>query len=424
MANRMKQTRWRKLDNAAKIFPPTATNRDTKVFRCSCELYEDIDEETLQCSVNQTIEKFPLYKSVMKKGLFWYYLEETLINPVVKQEYKMVCAPLYNSIKKNLLFEVTYYNKRINLEVYHALSDGAGAIQFFQTLIYYYLTNIHGDELKSKNILMNYDASEFQKMDDSFFKYYKKTKVPSKQKKEKAFHLKEEKLEVGTLSVIEGKASVKHLLSLAHQYNVTITTFLTANLIEAFAKKMPKREYNKPIVVSVPVNLRTFFESNSARNFFCVTSISYNVEEWGLEFNTIIKKVEEQIKSEITVEKLNQRMIRLGALENKIATKIIPLVLKNPIMKIAYKVTEKYVTTSLSNVGKIKMPDEFKPYINMFDVFTSANKTQIVMCSYNDNCVISFTSPYINTDVQRSFFRKLTSLGVDVEVTSNLGTED
>ena len=33
---------WRRLDNAAKLFPAASSKRDTRVFRFYCELKEDI----------------------------------------------------------------------------------------------------------------------------------------------------------------------------------------------------------------------------------------------------------------------------------------------------------------------------------------------------------------------------------------------
>ena len=37
-----KKPQWHKLDNAAKIFPANTDKRDTKVFRFSCELYDEV----------------------------------------------------------------------------------------------------------------------------------------------------------------------------------------------------------------------------------------------------------------------------------------------------------------------------------------------------------------------------------------------
>ncbi|HCW73139.1 MAG TPA: hypothetical protein DHM90_04370, partial [Clostridiaceae bacterium] len=66
-----RKIKWSKLDNASKIFPPTTTNRDTKVFRLSCELTEDADPEALIRALSPTLESFPFYRSVLRRGAFW-----------------------------------------------------------------------------------------------------------------------------------------------------------------------------------------------------------------------------------------------------------------------------------------------------------------------------------------------------------------
>src|SRR5699024_7190885 len=149
---------WLKLDNAAKIFPPTSTKRDSKVFRFSCELKEEIDPKLLQKALDKNMLTFPFYRSVLKRGLFWYYLDYSHLLPTVHQEKEPICSPLYNKNKKTLLFRVTYFKKRINLEVYHVLSDGTGALQFLKGLIYEYLI-LKYPSLQKKIINMDYDTS-------------------------------------------------------------------------------------------------------------------------------------------------------------------------------------------------------------------------------------------------------------------------
>ena len=130
-----KDKKWYKLDNAAKIFPPTSNRKDPKVFRFACELYEDIEEEILQKALDKTLEEYPLFLSSLKKGLFWYYLESSNVYPKVKKEENIVC----DRIDNDLLFRVSYYRKRINLEVYHALTDGTGTLYFLRSLVTNYL---------------------------------------------------------------------------------------------------------------------------------------------------------------------------------------------------------------------------------------------------------------------------------------------
>ena len=89
------------------------------------------------------MEKYPLFQAVLRKGLFWFYLEHRDIRAVVKQETEPPCSRLYIPDKKSLLFQVTYDKDRINFEVFHALTDGTGAMHFLQELVQNYLILAH-----------------------------------------------------------------------------------------------------------------------------------------------------------------------------------------------------------------------------------------------------------------------------------------
>ena len=63
--SRQENIGWRKLDNAAKAFPPTVKKSDTRVFRFSCELFEGIDQKTLQLALDKAVLEFPHFLSEM-----------------------------------------------------------------------------------------------------------------------------------------------------------------------------------------------------------------------------------------------------------------------------------------------------------------------------------------------------------------------
>lgn len=134
---------WRKLDNAALAFPAVTGKNDTRVFRFYCELKEEIKEENLQEALERTLEKYPLFRAVLRKGLFWFYLERRDIPAVAKKEAGAPCSGLYIPDKKTLLFRVSYYKNRINFEVFHALTDGTGAMHFLMELVKNYLQETH-----------------------------------------------------------------------------------------------------------------------------------------------------------------------------------------------------------------------------------------------------------------------------------------
>ena len=131
---------WNKLDNAAKIFPSATAGANTHVFRVSCTLKDDIDPAILQDALLETVERIPVYQYVMHRGIFWYYLEKTDLLPVIEEEHKPVCGGIYDPNVKKLLYEVTYYKRRINFEMYHVLGDGAGALNFLKTLVNSYIS--------------------------------------------------------------------------------------------------------------------------------------------------------------------------------------------------------------------------------------------------------------------------------------------
>ena len=387
---RRKPLEWIKLDNAAKIFPPNTNEKDTKVFRFVCELKEEIDKETLQKALDKALPLFPIYQTVLRRGMFWYYFESTDYKPQVLEEYKLPCSMLYRQNRKNLLFEVTYYNKRINLEMYHALTDGTGALQFLKTIVYYYITLRHEQDFQDQLPNLDYDASLSQKMDDSFLKHYSGDKQLDKIKVNRAYHITGRRSIDNRVKIIEGEMSVKQVLDLAHRYDTTLTVYLTALYFKAISMDMPMRSRKNPVVLSVPVNLRTYFPSVTARNFFATVNVSYHFGKNSDRLEDIIASVKNSFANELTEAKLRTHMNRLSALEHNAFMRVIPLVLKDYILRFANYLGDKGVTATLSNVGKITIAKELAPYIHLFDCFPSVRRQQIAMCSFDDQLVVSF----------------------------------
>ncbi|WP_283606996.1 hypothetical protein [Faecalispora anaeroviscerum] len=407
---------WSRLDNAAKIFPPTSTNRDTKVFRFVCELTEPVNSGILQEALEETIQEFPLYRSILKKGLFWYYLEESNIRPQVAEEALPVCSPIYNEDKPDLLFRVLYYKNRINLEVFHVLADGTGAMQFLRILVFSYL--MKKDAISGQ--MPDYDASRDQKNQDAFYKYYDKSEVIPKTKRFHAYRIRGERLPDNRAGITEGFLSTKAVLQKAHENDATLSEFLVTLLIRSIYDGMAVRERNRPVVITVPVDLRRFFPAQTARNFFGVIQVSHRFQKGGQEFAQILANVRESFRRQLTHENLYGIISRYSALENNPLIKAIPLPLKIPILQINGHWADSEDTAAFSNIGQIVMPAEATRYIRLFDVFVSTKRPQLCVCSFGDTLAISVSSPFADTGIQRCFFRQLTEMGISVQVISNL----
>lgn len=424
--NNQKKVEWSKLDNASKYFPATCDERDPKVFRIACELFEDVEPEILQKALDITIEQFPSYKSVLRRGIFWYYYESSDIRPTVEREDKPVCAPIYRKNEKNLLFRVIYNKKRINIEVFHALSDGTGALWFMMTLLYHYLLIKYKDDFLEKKPELNYNASISQKKDDSFSRYYqgRHYRKQAKTKKEnknpgKVYIIRGTRLEENRIKVIEGTMSAKAVLEEAHKYNTTLTVFLSALLLLSIYKDMPVRKRGNTLVLAVPINLRQFFKSETSSNFFSIMNIPYTFDDGNTELKDVIGKLDESFRKELTEERIYQHLHWLMSFERNPFTRIAPLPLKNLSLRIANAIADLGVTTSISNLGKIKTPPEFDRYIRQFSVIPNVRRPQMAICTYGDRLVINFASPFRETEIQRFFFESLANMGIKIEIASN-----
>ncbi|MDR1117103.1 MAG: hypothetical protein LBL09_02510 [Oscillospiraceae bacterium] len=408
---------WKKLDNAAKIFPSSIHHTDTHVFRFVCELNEPVDAEVLQSAFEATLDEFDSYNVILKRGVFWYYLEPADLSPEVYMESSKICAGIYNKQEKNLLLSVTYFKCRINLEIFHVLTDGTGALNFLRMLITKYLSKKH----KIDEPPLDFDASKTQMQDDSFLKYYSG---------ESLFRMKAKKLRPAAqlqgfryweerLRVITGTMRTSDVLRLAHEHNTTLTIYLCACLYTAIANVMSTRDRKKPVVLCVPVNLRKYFPSESVRNFFATTYVPYNFSQRDGSFSDIVASVSNAFKDNLTEENLGFILNNYSAAENNIIAKIAPLKIKDAYLRRAYMKNIKNSTATLSNVGVVKMPPELEKYIRSFDVLSATEKLHVCLCSYNDTLSISFTTPFRSSDVERNFFRIFTGAGVRVEIASN-----
>ena len=118
-----KKLPWRRLDNSAKIFPMSTGRKYSTVFRLSVVLKEKVQPTILQKAVNVSLEKYQSFKVRMKAGLFWYYLEQNNKIPVVEEEKDYPCKYINPRKNKGYLFKVTYFKTKINIDIFHSLTD-------------------------------------------------------------------------------------------------------------------------------------------------------------------------------------------------------------------------------------------------------------------------------------------------------------
>lgn len=416
-----REIRWDKLDNTAHLFPVIAGESMSNVYRISVTLAEPIVPELLQQALDIVLPKFDGFNLRLQQGVFWYYFEENgKPAPRVRKESTFPCRFIRQNKNRSYMFRVTYYKYRINLEVFHVLTDGMGGINFLKELTYQYLRLLHPELKERVGDSLSSDTS--LNREDSFLKNYKKSFAKGYQTK-KAYLLKGMLLRSGEFGVMHGYLKIPQLKDVTHRYGVSINEYLVGVFVwSVYVEYMHGMPSQRPIRVAVPVNLRPYFNSITTKNFFVMVSAEFHPTKETYTFKEVLSIVRESLKSQINREHLEELFSYNVSNEKVAAARAVPLVFKKIAMRFIYTTSALANTTTITNIGNISVSEEYRPYVEMFHAFLAMSKGQHLkgtICSYGDTLVFSFSYDLADVSVQRGFFRKLAADGLSVEIESN-----
>lgn len=414
--------RWDKLDNTALIFPVIAGEGMTNTYRISVELQEKVKPEYLQQALDTILPKFPVFNVRLRSGVFWYYFEENnKPAPRVTEEELFPCRYIQPNKNNSYLFHVSYYNCRINLEVFHVLTDGMGGFNFLRELTYQYLRLVH-PELKEKVEDKLSDVTSLN-IEDSFEKNYKKATKKRNYTTDRAYLIKQKKLPSGEFGVMHGFMDIPELKAVTKKYGVSINEYLVSVFVWAVYVQCLHKETSKlPIRIAVPVNLRPYFNSNTTKNFFTMVPAEFFPTEKEYTFEQVLKIIQESLKSQIKKENLEELFSIGVSNRNNLWLRLVPLMLKNMVMRLVYNKSALAHTSTVTNVGVIQIDPVYEPYVNMFYAFIAMSKGQSLkgtVTSYKNTLAFTFTSIFADTCVQKEFFRKIAEDGVSVKIETN-----
>ncbi len=415
---------WDGLDNAAKIFPAVSNSHSSNVFRISAILREDVDPALLQTSVEQALRLMPAFAVKLHRGLFWYYLDSNSEKPKVREEKQYPCAPIFGAHENGYLFRVTYYRRHLNLDVFHALSDGTGAVNFLYAILYSYfgLAEIGDADFLSYAGTVNVDFD-----DDSFARNAGEDEAPDKAtptdvRESEAYRIKGYKYDGDRLNVLTALMPADKLLALARERGVTLSEFLTALLIWSIYNTSYRRSSrSRPIVISLPVNLRGLFDSRTLRNFFGHINISIkNPGELG--FDGILTETRRQLKERLSREYFEKQMAGRLKPERIPGVRFVPIWIKNRVLAHYYKKAARGYTCTLSNMGRLILPEAIADKVERFDLLLGSSDThpkKVSVCSFGNTLSLSFTSTVDSSALEKFMITSLVSLGIDATLISN-----
>ena len=413
--------RWDKLDNTAHLFPVIAGESMTNTYRIAVELTEEVDGVKLQEALNIVLPKFDLFNVRMRTGFFWYYFEENGKKaPTVKEEHTYPCRYIQPNKNRGYMFRVRYYKKRISLEVFHVLTDGMGGINFLKELTYQYLRLVHPELREKVGDALSTDTS--LNREDSFLHNYRRSAKKGYQSK-RAYQIKGEKLDSEEFGVIHGYVKIPALKEVCHKYVLTINEYLVATYVCSIYKEcLHGMTSDRAIRAAVPVNLRPFFDSVTTKNFFVMVSAELVPDQENLSFVDVLERVKTSLRAQINKEHLEKLFSYNVSNQQNLFARAVPLFLKNIAIRLVYTQSALANSTTITNIGNIRLEPEYEPYVQMFHAFLAMSKGQLLkatICSYQDTLAITFSSTLAEAHVQRAFFRQLAADGLEVTIESN-----
>lgn len=418
--------RWMRLDNAAKIYPANRSRNWSNVFRLSMTLNEPVDPAVLQSALDVTVLRFPSIAVRLRRGLFWYYLEEIPSAPPVQQDGPWPIQRMPKDDVRKCAFRVLYYRDRIAVEFFHALTDGSGGMIFLKTLAAEYLCQKHGISIPSENgVLDRGEPPTEEELQDSF--QTTRSLVKASRREATAYRLRGTPEPDDFLNITTGILDTAEVLAMAKSRGVSLTVFMASALMMAIMRIQdrtePIRRRQKPVKVLIPVNLRKIFPSQSLRNYALFITPGVDPRFGEYSFDEVLKIVFHQMGMELTPKQMAAKVYTNVEAERMLLLKLMPLFIKNFAMKMVYyAVGERNSCLTLSNLGDETLPEEMRPYVRRMDFILGMQATRphnLGMLSYDGKLYCNFIRNTIEPDLEREFFTFLRSLGLHVKVESN-----
>ncbi len=412
----MNEKDWIKLDNAALIYPATLTRKLASMFRLTITLKDNIDTIVLQEVLKKVMKRFPTFNYSLKEGFFWCYLNK--INKTPRIEEDSANPMIRKDFDRKFMFRVRVFKNRLAIEYFHALTDGTGAMTFLLTLTSEYIKQKYNIKIPySKFILNPNDKPSEEEISDSFLKYARKS--GSLEHEKKAFHIKGTNEKANIINIITGKLNIEKLKILSKKYNANITEFITSMILFSI-KQMS--DTKKQIKVSVPVNLRNYYNTPTLRNFSSYVNVGINGNE-DYTLNEIVDIVKHQLKEMLNEKRINAKISGNVKLMKNHIIRRIPMFIKKHIMSLVEaKMGDGYITTTFSNLGLIELPDSMSKYVTDMNFILGKSRGKsgaISAIGYNNNLYITFSRKIKESELEKLFFTNLAKMGLDIEIESN-----
>lgn len=402
------------IDRSARFYPLIATKRAQSIFSVSAIMKDDVDKDVLEVALNDVLPRFSAYKVRMKKGYGWHYFEPNDERAKVFDLPEKMLQPIDERATNGYLFRISCGEKQIKLEIFHALTDGNGAMAFLRTLICRYRELCGFAPVESDCTIDWRDCSTDDEIADAFEQNYKPVKL-------RELHLlkfagKAPHRLGGTL-LTDGYeedisvANADDILKSAKKHSASFTVFVSALLCATIDRT---GRASKPIALMVPVNLRALYGSNTMRNFVTFARIVIEPNKCKT-LDDYVEEIKKQLKEKASKEKMDDFVSMTVRAQKNVIFRALPLFVKSFFLKLGRLFMRSRQTIIISNLGSIELSEQMGVERLVFNTNVSKNSTQNVgMVTLNGKTCFAFTRAVKEKNLPDAFFKALQANDVEV----------
>ena len=427
--NAVKEIGWLKLDNAAKLFPAIMSAELTSVFRITVFLKKPIKFSAIKEAVEISSRRFPYFSVSLGSGLFWYYLEYNHQIPRILTEEKIPCTAFAAKRKNEPLYRILVKENRISVEFIHILTDGGGAFEYLKSLLYTYF-RLNGNNIPSdEEIILPESPISEEEIEDGYKRFFRR-KIPPPGKLTKAWHLPFLLDGKPRLKIIRSQIALDKLLEVARSYGVSVTEYMvsvylfTLQMIYLEEIEKVKKQKRGVLRIEVPVNLRKKFPSKTMRNFSLFVLPEIDLRLGVYSFDEILNIVKYQLQTGADVKQITRFLSQNVGHEKSPFVRLLPLFIKSMAISAVYKrLGSNQCSGILTNLGRVKLPEEMENLIDAFEVVPTPPNTHVkiscAMVTFKNQLRLDFGNISRSTSFEMHFLKYLTESGIPVKVLNN-----
>ncbi len=230
----------------------------------------------------------------------------------------------------------------------------------------------------------------------------------------------------GFRHLITGTVPTGKLLAAARERHVSVTVLLAAVLARSVMDMQDMeraRRRQKPVKITIPVDMRRIFGSRTVRNFSLVLNLGADPRFGDYSVDELCQLIHHQLRAGATRQNMAGMIAANVQPQQVTLLRLTPAVIKNLVMDLIYFTSgERSGSLNLSNLGQMQLPENMQPYVRRMEFIIGPQRSYPNNCSViscGDLTTVNMIRNIRESELERRFFCRLVELGIPVDIESN-----